>query len=69
MLILRQAKNIRDRALEMVRADCAKPVDKTTKRPKNRKEKSQCGQGVSPSGATGVSPRPCGKSGEPGEPW
>jgi putative transposase len=62
------AKNIRDRALEMVRADCAKPVDKTTKRPKHRKEKSQCGLGETPSGATGVSPRPCGKSGEPGNP-
>ncbi|GET36424.1 hypothetical protein MiSe_11750 [Microseira wollei NIES-4236] len=37
----------------MVRADWAKPVDKTTKRPKNHQEKS---------------PRLCGKSGDPGNP-
>jgi hypothetical protein len=68
MLILRQAKTIRDRALEMVRVDWAKPADKTAKRPKNCNEKSHCGLGETPSGATGVSPRPCGKSGEFGEP-
>ncbi|GET36340.1 hypothetical protein MiSe_10880 [Microseira wollei NIES-4236] len=68
MLILRQAKNIRDRALEMVRRDSTEPVAKATKRPKYCKEKSQCGLGVSPSGATGVSPRPLDKGGEPGNP-
>ncbi|GET44010.1 hypothetical protein MiSe_88360 [Microseira wollei NIES-4236] len=66
MLILRQAKNIRDRALEMVRLDSTEPAVKTAKRPKYCKEKSQCGLGVSPSGATGVSPRPLDKGGEPG---
>ena len=45
------AKNIRDRALEMIRADCAESAVKTAKRPKYRQE---------------ISPRPCGNSGEPG---
>ena len=45
------AKTIRDRALEMVRGDSAKPAGKTAKRPKDCKEKS---------------PRPSGKGGEPG---
>ena len=60
------AKNIRDRASEMVRLDSTEPAVKTAKRPKYCKEKSQCGLGETPSGATGVSPRPCGKGGEPG---
>ncbi|GET39883.1 transposase, IS605 OrfB family protein [Microseira wollei NIES-4236] len=60
------AKTIRDRVLEMVRRDSTEPAGNTAKRPKYRKEKSQCGQGVSPSGATGVSPRPLDKGGEPG---
>ncbi len=63
------AKNIRDRASEMVRADCAFPVDNATKRPKYRKEKSQCGLGETPSGASGVSPRPCGSLGRAWEPF
>ena len=51
MLILRHAKTIRDRALEMVRRDSTEPAAKTAKRPKDCKEKS---------------PRPSGKGGEPG---
>ena len=54
MLTLRQAKNIRDRALEMVRRDSTEPADKTAKRPKYCKEKSS---------------RPSDKSGAAQEPW
>jgi putative transposase len=55
------AKNIRDRAFSIVRGDSSE-----LKRPKQRKETSQCVAGVPPVEATGVSARPRGKCVEPG---
>jgi putative transposase len=53
------AKNIRARGLEIVRGDSAKlGVNQ------NAQKMSQCGLGVSPSKATGVSPRSMSKRGE-----
>ncbi|WP_199330939.1 MULTISPECIES: RNA-guided endonuclease InsQ/TnpB family protein [unclassified Calothrix] len=51
------AKNIRDRALSIVLKDFEELEPKGSKRPKNRKETSQCLAGVPPVEATGVSTR------------
>jgi putative transposase len=58
------AKTIRDRALKMVRGDSAEPGAMHL----NAQKVSQCDLGVSPSGATGVSPRSKSKCGEFGNP-
>ncbi len=54
------AKTIRDRGLEIVRGDSAKLAASQ----QNAQKISQCGLGVSPSRATGVSPRSLSKRGE-----
>jgi putative transposase len=58
------AKTIRDRALKMVRGDSAKPGVMHL----NAQNMIQCGLGVSPIRATGVSPRSNSKCGEFGNP-